>query len=103
MSVIFLDRFDVVSDLRGKNRTYENIKAAVLVAGKFSCFDVETEKDGIMFTELCNDPELEIDTVNFRYPWTGVRRRTSRALDGRKRGVKSKSLNGKGGSKAARQ
>ena len=28
---------------------------------------------------------------------------TKRALDGRKRGVKSKSLNGKGGSKAARQ
>jgi hypothetical protein len=28
---------------------------------------------------------------------------TKRALDGRKRGAKSKSLNGKGGSKAARQ
>ena len=30
-------------------------------------------------------------------------RPTKRALDGRKRGAKSKSLNGKGGSKAARQ
>jgi len=30
-------------------------------------------------------------------------RLTKRALDGRKRGAKSKSLNGKGGSKAARQ
>lgn len=79
MSVIFLDSFDTVSDLRGKNRTYENIKAAVLAAGRFSCFDVETEKDGIMFTKLCRDPEIE--TFDMGYPWTGVRRRTSRALD----------------------
>lgn len=73
MGVIFLDRFDTVSDLRGKKRTYKNIKAAVLAAGRFSCFDVETEKDGGLFTRLCNDPELEIDTINFNYPWTGVR------------------------------
>ena len=82
MSVIFLDSFDTVSDLRGKNRTYENIKAAVLKAGRFSCFDVETKKDGVMFTELCRDPEIE--TFDMGYPWTGVRRRTSRALDGAK-------------------
>ena len=87
MNVIYLDSFDTVSHLRGKNRTYENIKAAVLRAGKFSCFDVETKKDGIMFTDLCNDPELEIDTVNFSYPWTGVRRRTSRAVDVWRAGV----------------
>lgn len=79
MSVIFLDRFDTVSDLRGKNRTYENIKAAVLAAGRFSCFDVETKKDGVMFTDLCNDPEIE--TFDMGYPWTGVRRRTKRATD----------------------
>lgn len=95
MSVIFLDRFDTVGDLRGKDRTYENIKAAVLEAGRFSCFDVETKKDGIMFTDLCNDPELEIDTVNFSYPWTGVRRRTSRALDGAKSAPKNRSISGK--------
>ena len=76
MSVIFLDRFDTVSDLRGKNRTYENIKAAVLAAGRFSCFDVETEKDGVMFTELCRDPEIE--TFDMGYPWTGVRRRATK-------------------------
>lgn len=79
MSVIFLDRFDTVSDLRGKKRTYENIKAAVLAAGRFSCFDVETEKDGVMFTELCRDPEIE--TFDMGYPWTGVRRRTQHAPD----------------------
>lgn len=73
--MIFIDRFDTVSDLRGKKRTYENIKAAVLKAGKFSCFDVETEKDGRLFAKLCNDPEIEIDTLNFGYPWTGVKKR----------------------------
>jgi len=80
MSVIFLDRFDTVSDLRGKNRTYKNIKAAVLAAGKFSCFDVENEKDGRMFTKLCHD-DPEIETFDIGYPWTGVRRRTPLALD----------------------
>lgn len=78
--MIFLDRFDTVSNLRGKNRTYENIKATVLTAGKFSCFDVVTKKDGIMFTDLCNDPEIE--TFDMGYPWTGVRRRTQQAAHG---------------------
>ena len=92
MSVIFLDRFDAVSDLRGKDRTYENIKAAVLAAGKFSCFDVETDRDGIMFTKLCRDPEIE--TFDLGYPWTGVRRRTQRALDGAEAPKKSKRSTG---------
>ena len=37
------------------------------------------------------------------FPFDENRRPTPRALDGRKRGAKSKSMNGKGGSKAARQ
>jgi len=73
MSFIFLDRFDTVSDLRGRKRTYENIKAAVLKAGRFSCFDVETDSDGRLFTKLCRDHEIE--TFDMGYPWTGVRRR----------------------------
>lgn len=73
MSVIYLDSFDTVSDLRGKRRTYKNIKAAVLAAGRFSCFDIETGKDGRIFTKLChNDPEIE--TFYMSYPWIGVRR-----------------------------
>jgi len=73
MAAIFMDRFDTVSELVGKQRTYGNIKAAVLKAGKFSCFDVVTEKDGRLFTKLCNDPEIE--TFNMGYPWTGVKKR----------------------------
>jgi hypothetical protein len=68
---IFIDRFDSVSELHGKQRTYENIKRAVLQAGRFSVFDVVTTKDGKIFTQLCQDPELEITTL--QYPWTGVK------------------------------
>lgn len=72
---VILCSFDSVSHLRGRQRTYENIKAAVLKAGKFSAFDIETDKDGRLFTRLCHDPELETDIVNFNYPWTGVKLR----------------------------
>ena len=70
MKEIFLCRFDSVSDIRGKNRTYANIKQAVLKAGRFSCFDIETARDGKIFTQLCRDPDLII--TKFGYPWTGV-------------------------------
>jgi hypothetical protein len=71
MSDVFLDCFDTVSELRGKSRTYENVKKAVLAAGRFSCFDVQTRKDGVIFTRLCKDPEIEV--FDLGYPWTGVR------------------------------
>lgn len=69
--MIFLDRFDTVSHLRGKARTYEAIKEAVLEAGRFSAFDVITQKDCKIFTALCKDPTLEV--VNVEYPWTSVK------------------------------
>ena len=72
---MFVCSFDSVSHLTGRQRTYKNIKAAVLAAGRFSCFDVNTEKDGRIFTKLCNDPELKImhEEEGYEYPWTGVR------------------------------
>jgi hypothetical protein len=70
---VYLCRFDAVSDLRGKQRNYENIKAAVLKAGQFSCFDVITKKDEKIFSALCKDPTLEV--VNVGYPWTSVKLR----------------------------
>lgn len=73
---VFLDRFDTVSHIRGKHRTYENIKAAVLRAGRYSCFDIITQRDAKIFTALHCDPELEIDKVNYSYPWTGVKLRS---------------------------
>lgn len=70
---VFLDCFDTVSDLKGKDRSYENIKRAVLRVGKFSVFDIVTKKDGDIFTALCKDPEIEV--VKMQYPWTGIRRK----------------------------
>lgn len=71
--MIFLDRLDTTCHLRGKRRTYANIRAAVLAAGRFSAFDIATDKDGRMFAQLCRDPELVITTLG--YPWTGVKLR----------------------------
>ena len=73
---VFICRFDAVSHLRGKQRTYKNIKEAVLAAGRFSVFDVETKKDGYIFTDLCHDPELEID-LSCGYPWVGVTKKAT--------------------------
>lgn len=66
--------FDTCSHLRGKKRTYANIKAAILAAGRFSTFDVETDKDARMFNKLCCDPELDVTLLD--YPWTGVKLKT---------------------------
>jgi hypothetical protein len=78
-NMIFIDRFDTVSHLRGKRRTYENIKAAVIEAGRFSVFEVETDRDGRMFTQLCHDPDLEITLL--QYPWTGVKLKAMEAAN----------------------
>ena len=64
MYKVHLCRFDAVSDLRGKHRTYENIKAAVLKAGKFSVFDVETNKDGRL---LCFEALLRHHLLKSEY------------------------------------
>jgi len=73
--MIFIDRFDSVSELRGKKRTYENIKKLVLERGRFSVFDVETNRDGAFFDRLCKDPDIEI--YKKAYPWTYVRKITN--------------------------
>ena len=68
---IHICRFDTASHLRGAERTYENIKLAVLQAGSFSVFDVETKADAAIFERLVNDPDIE--TFKMLYPWIGVR------------------------------
>ncbi len=72
---VIVDRFDSAEHLVGRKRTYETVKAAVLEAGCFSCFEATASvKSARLFTRLCRDPELE--TWPMGYPWTGVRRRT---------------------------
>lgn len=70
--IIFVDSFSVTDDLRGKKLTYENLKERVLAAGRFSVFEAtENQKRAKLFDKLCDDPELEIESVGF--PWSLVR------------------------------
>jgi len=62
-------KFDTADHLKGKNRSYESVKAAVLAAGRFSVF--EAQSDPGYFNMLHRDPTLEI--VHLGYPWIGVK------------------------------
>lgn len=54
--------------------SYEDIKAAVLKAGRFSVYEAtESAHKACAFDRLCADPGIEI--FNMGYPWTGVRLR----------------------------
>lgn len=68
--------FEAVDLPHGKALTYEVLKAAVLKAGRFSCFEAtDTQLKARLFTQLCRDPEIETlqEEHGFAYPWTGVR------------------------------
>jgi hypothetical protein len=53
---------------------YEEFRAAILKAGKFSSFEAsDTRRSQRLYTMLCHDPEVE--TFDLGYPWTGVRQR----------------------------
>ena len=65
--------FSSTDELRGKTLTYENVKACVLKAGKFSAFEAsQSQKHAYLFTQLCRDPELIVDNKAFGFPWTKV-------------------------------
>lgn len=73
---IHICQFDSAEHLRGRARTYDAVKAAVLAAGRFSCFEASaSEANGRLFTLLCRDPELE--TFQLGFPWVGVRRKVT--------------------------
>ena len=68
-------RFDSTLDLKGKALTYENIKARVLAAGRFSIFEATHDmKRARLFTALNRDPDLTVTTIG--YPWFSVARRS---------------------------
>jgi hypothetical protein len=73
---IIIDRFDTTEHLRGRARTYANVKAAALAAGRFSVFEATSNaKNAALFTDLENDPEVETFRDPPGFPWIGVRRR----------------------------
>jgi len=67
----WIDRFSTADDIKGKARTYEAVKEAVLKAGRFSTF--EASEDPHTFNRLVRDPDVE--KVEMAYPWIGVRRK----------------------------
>ena len=72
---VHVDTFSVTHDLRGRARTYEAVKAAVLAAGRFSIFEATaTAADARLFNRLSDDPDLITDHTQ-PYPWIYVRRR----------------------------
>jgi hypothetical protein len=69
-----VDCFDSADHVKGKRRTYESVKAAVLAAGRFSVFEATFNTQNVaLFDKLTRDPEIE--TFDMGFPWTGVRRK----------------------------
>lgn len=58
-----------------RRTTYEQFRADVLAAGRFSCFEAsDNPRAARFYTQLCKDPTVEtIKEPEFSYPWTGVR------------------------------
>lgn len=74
IETVIVDRFDSADHLRGRKRTYETVKAAVLEAGRFSVFEATQDmKSARIFEHICKDPELVVKPGQF--PWTSVRKR----------------------------
>ncbi len=72
---VHICRFDSAEHLKGRARTYEAIKAAVVAAGRFSIFEATANKrNAELFTRLNHDPELVTDNTR-EYPWIYVTRK----------------------------
>jgi len=72
--VTHLDIFESTGHLRGKARTYEAVKEAVLQDGEFSIFEATfPPRNAHLFEQLIKDPEIE--TFDKPFPWIGIRRR----------------------------
>jgi hypothetical protein len=81
---VHICRFDSTLDLferpRGRRDwvrpTYEEIKARVLEAGRFSIFEATYNQRTIaFFTRLGRDPEVVCITEGVGYPWIRVERK----------------------------
>ena len=60
-----------------KKTTYEELKAAVLTAGRFSAFEASENRYSCqLYTRLSTDPDIELDNKSVGFPWVIVRRKT---------------------------
>ena len=65
-------RFTTLDDLpKRKHGDAVAVKAALLAAGRFSVFDVSTDKLGNTIEALADSGQIVLD--NSRYPWVLVR------------------------------
>ena len=72
MPEVHICRFDSTLDL--KKPTYETVKARVLEAGRYSCFEAtQNARLAAIFTQLEQDPEVICTQTEF--PWIKVERR----------------------------
>lgn len=78
---VHICHFASIDHLRGRKRTYEAIKEAALAAGRFSIFDIETQRDARLFDQLERDPEVETYRNPPGYPWIGIRRKGPRGSE----------------------
>ncbi len=77
-SSVHVCHFSSADHLRGRARTYEAVRAAVVKAGRYSVFEAtETPANAALFTRLDKDPTLE--RFELSYPWIGVRERPAPA------------------------
>lgn len=82
IKTIHLCRFDSTLDLfkpprrHEVRRTYEEIKARVLEAGRFSSFEASYNNATIaFFTRLARDSEVICDSKALGFPWIKVTRK----------------------------
>jgi hypothetical protein len=65
--------FQAAPDVTSRT-SYEELRAAVLKAGRFSAFEASAnQRAGRLYTRLCQDPTIE--TTDLGFPWTGVKER----------------------------
>jgi hypothetical protein len=57
--------------------SYEELRAAVLKAGRFSAFEATASaRAAALYTQLCQDPTVETKPLGF--PWTSAREREAK-------------------------
>ncbi len=72
MKGLHICSFDAVGEIK-RGTSYEDFKAMVLKAGRFSVFEAsENPRTAKLYAKLCDDPAVEIDRST-PYPWTAVR------------------------------
>lgn len=70
MNRVHICSFEAVGQIK-RGTTYEQFRAVVLRAGRFSVFEAtETQQTARLYTRLANDSRVKLTPIGF--PWTKV-------------------------------